>query len=179
MTEVVWPGLEVKPTSDGRRGQGVFATEDLAALLLFPILGNPTNAARGTHLWVYTTEEMKSKGRVEAGDVGSGGGEEGVVHFKAAMAMYVNEPLHGSTERVNCMFWGDCLVVTRPVVRGEQLLVGYGQGKTYHRTYQPPASWQTEAYWGKGGDEVADTLPSCSELGRLVAAQYKRIVANH
>jgi hypothetical protein len=47
------------------------------------------------------------------------------LHSSFAIGFYVNEPLLGTKEHVNCMFKCGFLVTTREIQSGEQFLVSY------------------------------------------------------
>ena len=113
----VWPGITVKQSPG--KGYGVYATRSLKVGTLIPILGKRVAIDKqGTHGWQYYG---KSGGAIS--------GNPSIHPFKhvgcfgLAVAMMLNEDTEGP---LNCKFKLDHICVARPIKKGEELTVDYG-----------------------------------------------------
>lgn len=127
-----WDGLEVRKSKIKNAGNGVFATKPLAAGTMIPILGitysQDTESESNTHVWKYQTKHERLKGRFVTGNTEDEREKmyvrRGAANFGLSIAMIANE---GSTTQQNCIFKYDFLMTARPIKKGEELRVYYGE----------------------------------------------------
>ena len=168
-------GLAVRDTGDSR-GRGVYATKDLRDFpllipnLVFPVEDGATPATL-SHVWEYT-DKLASLGRGDGKPKvdceldmkrGAMGG--------LAITSMINEPL--IWEKINCIFWGNCVRTLRPIEKGEQLLVYYG--KDYHRTWDLNYAFSV----AKGPQVQTGGLPRLDIVASFVRHYYDKEVISY
>ena len=114
----VWTGLVLKQSKQNEAGKGVFATRALRVGTMIPMLGKAVPEADGlTHGWEY----YGSKGAIDGHPrylPYKGVGSHGL-----SLSMMLNEPV---TDKPNCKFKLDHVVVALPIKKGEELTIDYG-----------------------------------------------------
>jgi len=135
-----WDLLEVKKSTQPSAGNGVFAKQDIHVGAMFPIVGKPIDITdTPSHGWHYCG---KNKGTAVDGNPDLNP-YNNTGNYGLSIAMMVNEHL---TNKPNCKFKLDCLVVATPIKKGSELFIDYG------RAYEPTRQQHGYTYTNKFQD---------------------------
>ena len=118
--QFTWKEVEVRKCQKPNRGCGLFAREHLYPGLAFPHAGRQipvSETVGGTHTWVVSPE-LAIDGHP------SHHPWRGIGCFGLAVTMMANES--SKDEPPNCQLLPEALVVSRPILPGEELLTYYG-----------------------------------------------------
>jgi hypothetical protein len=173
-----WDGIEIREVPpDDVRGKGVYVNGmTIKQCTAYAVVGWPTRNKDGTHTWEYL-ELLKGMGLC-TGDVRDCPAGEECMHG-ACIAMMCNEPQAGTKERVNCIFWQNCLLVTRDILDGEQLLVEYDQNQrpgTSTRGWTKGSQDQLEPDWGNENNKPPGQ-PRKTAVAKYVQETIKRFLS--
>ena len=121
----VWEGIKVRHIKG--KGKGIVATKHLKVGMMYPIIG------KRVPVEMYNTQHAFPYDPILEGETAIDGHPTinpyyGSGNFGLSVTMMINEPV---TEKPNCLFKLNCLVVALPIQPGEELLTWYG--KEYER----------------------------------------------